>query len=88
MSDSISTSRIELNNNSTKIVYTDIQSLYRELRDMSLFERIGERMNNISNEERNILTSLYTTINYGNGKTTVKISTAQKFSEKEIDILP
>jgi hypothetical protein len=83
MSDSISTSRIELNNNPTKIVYTDIQSLYRELRDMSLFERIGERMNNISNEERNILTSLYTTINYGNGKQPLKLVRLKNFQKKK-----
>jgi len=82
----LSTTRIELNKENTKIVFTDYQTLYRDLRDSGLFERVGKRMDNISNEQKKILSSLYTTIRF-QGKKVIRVSTAYDFSNTN-SILP
>lgn len=86
MTDSPSTTRIEITETETKIVFTDYQSLHRDLRDEGLFERLGKRMDNISDEERALLTSLYTTMDYR--KNTIRVSSAKRFSNTEPAILP
>lgn len=86
MSDSPSTTRIELTEDETTVVFTDYQSLHRDLRDEGLFERLGKRMEDISDKERAILTSLYTTIDYR--KNTIRVASAQQYSDTTPAILP
>lgn len=86
MSDSPSTTRIELHEDSMKVVFTDHQSLHRDMRDQGLFERLGKRKDDASDPEQKLLTSLYASMNYRGH--TVRVATARRFDGDEPQILP
>jgi len=71
---SSSTTRIEIFENRTELYFTDYRSLHRSDRDESMFVRLGTRKEKITDEQKQILTSLYTTINYSDN--TVKVASA------------
>lgn len=79
MASSLPTTRIEKQDDTVKIVFTNFQGLYRELRTTGIFEQLAHRENGLTQEENNILSSLYSTIDYNNN--IIRIGTAQVFNK-------
>lgn len=87
MTDSPSTTRIEVTDDATKVVFTDHQGLHRDLRDPGLFERIGTHKDELDDNDQSLIASLYATVDYR--EHTVRVASARQYeTDTEHDILP
>lgn len=82
----ISTTRFEQTDNGTKAVFTDLQSLSRQMRDRSIFDLYANRLD-ADDETQTILRSLYITTDYG-PKTTVRIASAAQPNTSSCTVEP
>lgn len=76
--------RIELDDDGVRCVFTDAKLFYQSIRDVGFFEMISRR-DKFSDEERELIKSLYGSLDLTSG--TIRVATARDFSENA-SILP